>query len=106
MWFDADMKCSQISRVNASDASKHIEKIVDVSNSEDWEVLHVKGISNIPLIDLVESPEKINTGSVLYCGNGHKSMAAASFLLTKNIITSDITGGLSAMLTDSPDLEI
>tara|TARA_Y100001970_G_scaffold267407_1_gene357410 strand:- start:1676 stop:2263 length:588 start_codon:yes stop_codon:yes gene_type:complete len=106
LWFDADMKCSQISRVNASDASKHIEKIVDVSNSEDWEVLHVKGISNIPLIDLVESPEKINTGSVLYCGNGHKSMAAASFLLTKNIITSDITGGLSAMLTDSPDLEI
>ena len=30
----------------------------------------------------------------------------ASFLLTRNIITSDITGGLSAMLVDSPDLEI
>ena len=34
------------------------------------------------------------------------SMAAVSFLLTKNIITTDITGGLSAMLVDSPDLEI
>ena len=106
LWFDSNMEYSQISRIKASDASKHIEKIIDVSNSEDWEVLHVKGISNIPLIDLVKYPEKIGEGSVLYCGNGHKSMAAASFLLTKNIITSDITGGLSAMLIDSPDLEI
>ena len=106
LWFDAGMEISQIDRVSASDASKHIEKIIDVSNSEDWEVLHVKGVSNIPLIDLVKFPEKIVTGSVLYCGNGHKSMAAASFLLTKNIITSDIIGGLSAMLIDSPDLEI
>ena len=106
LWFDAGMESSQISRISASDASKHIEKIIDVSNSEDWEVLHVKGVSNIPLIDLVKFPEKIVAGSVLYCGNGHKSMAAASFLLTKNIITSDITGGLSAMLIDSPDLEI
>ena len=106
LWISEDMKCSQISRVSASDASKHIESIIDVSNSEDWEVLHVKGISNVPLIELVNFPEKIIAGSVLYCGNGHKSMAAASFLLTKNIITSDITGGLSAMLVDSPDLEI
>ena len=29
-----------------------------------------------------------------------------SILLTKSIITTDITGGLSAMLVDSPDLEI
>jgi len=106
LWFNDNMECSQISRISASEASKHIERIIDVSNSEDWEVLHVKGVSNISLIDLVKSPEKIEAGSVLYCGNGHKSMAAASFLLTKNIITSDITGGLSAMLIDSPDLEI
>ncbi len=106
LWFDAGMEISQINRVSASDASKHIEKIIDVSNSEDWDVLHVKGVSNVPLIDLVKFPEKIVTGSVLYCGHGHKSMAAASFLLTKNIITSDIIGGLSAMLIDSPDLEI
>ena len=106
LWFNDNRECSQISRISASEASKHIERIIDVSNSEDWEVLHVKGVSNIPLIDLVKSPEKIEAGSVLYCGNGHKSMAAASFLLTKNIITSDITGGLSAMLIDSPDLEI
>jgi rhodanese-related sulfurtransferase len=106
LWFDAGMESSQISRVKASEASKHLERIIDVSNSEDWEVLHVKGISNIPLIELVKSPDKIKSGSVLYCGNGHKSVAAASFLLTKNIVTSDITGGLSAMLVDSPDLEI
>ena len=106
IWFDEAMECSQISRVSASEASKHVERIIDVSNFEDWEVLHVKGVSNIPLIEIVKSPGKIISDSVLYCGNGHKSMAAASFLLTKNIITSDITGGLSAMLVDSPDLEI
>ena len=75
-------------------------------NSEDWEVLHVKGVLNVPLVDIVKNPSKIGHDSVLYCGNGHKSMAAVSYLLTKNIITTDITGGLSAMLVDSPDLEI
>ena len=85
---------------------KASRKIVDVSNSEDWEVLHVKGVSNVPLVDIVKNPSKISADSVLYCGNGHKSMAAVSYLLTKNIITTDITGGLSAMLVDSPDLEI
>ena len=106
LWFEADMECSQISRVDASEASKHLEKMIDVSNSEDWDVLHVKGVPNVPLVKLIESPEHVESGSVLYCGNGHKSMAAASFLLSKNIITTDITGGLSAMLVDSPDLEI
>ena len=106
LWFEAGLDSSLVSRVSASSASKYIEKIVDVSNSEDWEVLHVKGVSNVPLVDIVKNPSKIRQDSVLYCGNGHKSMAAVSYLLTKNIITTDITGGLSAMLVDSPDLEI
>ena len=106
LWFEAGLDSSLVSRVSASSASKYLEKIVDVSNSEDWEVLHVKGVSNVPLVDIVKNPSKIRRDSVLYCGNGHKSMAAVSYLLTKNIITTDITGGLSAMLVDSPDLEI
>ena len=106
LWFEAGLDSSLVSRVSASSASKYLEKIVDVSNSEDWEVLHVKGVSNVPLVDIVKNPSKIRQDSVLYCGNGHKSMAAVSYLLTKNIITTDITGGLSAMLVDSPDLEI
>ena len=106
LWFEAGLDYSLVSRVAASSASKHLEKIVDVSNSEDWEVLHVKGVSNVPLVDIVKNPSKIRQDSVLYCGNGHKSMAAVSYLLTKNIITTDIMGGLSAMLVNSPDLEI
>ena len=106
LWFEAGLDSSLVSRVSASSASKYLEKIVDVSNSEDWEVLHVKGVSNVPLAELIKSPNIIPADSVLYCGNGHKSMAAVSFLLTKNIITTDIMGGLSAMLVDSPDLEI
>ena len=66
LWISEDMKCSQISRVSASDASKHIESIIDVSNSEDWEVLHVKGISNVPLIELVNFPEKINLSTSIW----------------------------------------
>ena len=106
LWISAEMECLQTSRVKASNASNFLGKMVDVSNSEDWEVLHVKGVSNVPLVDLINSPEKIDSGSVLYCGNGHKSMAAVSFLSKKDIVTTDITGGLSAMLVDSPDLEI
>ena len=106
LWIRAEMECLQISRVKASKASNYLDKIVDVSNSEDWEVLHVKGVSNVPLVDLITWPEKVGSGSVLYCGNGHKSMAAVSFLSKRDIVTTDITGGLSAMLVDSPDLEI
>ena len=106
LWISAEMECLQTPRVKASNASNFLGKMVDVSNSEDWEVLHVKGVSNVPLVDLINSPEKIDSGSVLYCGNGHKSMAAVSFLSKKDIVTTDITGGLSAMLVDSPDLEI
>ena len=48
----------------------------------------------------------LNENDVLYCGNGHKSMAAASFLKNKGINVKDIIGGLSAMLVDAPELEI
>jgi len=106
LWFDSNMEYSQISRIKASDASKHIEKIIDVSNSEDWEVLHVKGVKSVPLIDLIDDFSSISNGDVLYCGNGHKSMAAASFLRTRGIKVKDIIGGLSAMLVDAPELEI
>ena len=106
LWTDAGMKCVHVTRVKSSEASKYTSEIIDISNSEDWEVLHVKGVSNVPLVELIKSPNLIPADSVLYCGNGHKSMTAVSFLLTKNIITTDITGGLSAMLVDSPDLEI
>ena len=106
LWFNNDMESVQIPRIEASKASNYVDRIVDVSNSEDWELLHVKGVSNVPLVELVNSPNLVAANSVLYCGNGHKSMAAVSFLLKKNIITTDIMGGLSAMLVDSPDLEI
>ena len=72
----------KIPRVEASKASKYVDNLIDVSNREDWEVLHVKGVSNVPLVDLIKSPNLISADSVLYCGNGHKSMAAVSFLLT------------------------
>ena len=105
-WINGGIDSISIPRVEASKASNYVDNLIDVSNSEDWEVLHVKGVSNVPLVELIKSPNLISVDSVLYCGNGHKSMAAVSFLLTKNIITTDITGGLSAMLVDSPDLEI
>ena len=95
-----------LERVKAKNAKSHLRVMKDVSNAEDWELLHVKGVKSVPLKEIVKTNKLILDGDVLYCGNGHKSMAAASFLLTKNIITSDITGGLSAMLIDSPDLEI
>ena len=60
----------------------------------------------MPLIDLVKEPSSILDEDVLYCGNGHKSMAAASFMAIRGINVTDIMGGLSAMLVDAPDLEI
>ena len=95
-----------LERVKAKNAKSHLRVMKDVSNAEDWELLHVKGVRSTPLKEIIKSRELIVDGDVLYCGNGHKSMAAVSYLLSKNIITTDIIGGLSAMLVESPDLEI
>ena len=101
-----DGETLSISRIKATDAIKFIGVMKDVSNAEDWEVLHVKGVNSFPLIDLISDYEIINENDVLYCGNGHKSMAAASFMLKKGVIVKDIIGGLSNMLVDAPELEI
>jgi len=105
-WKASDNRTSSIVRFSAKDATDHLDKMKDVSNAEDWEVLHVKGASSEPLLDIVTNPGIISDGDVLYCAHGHKSMAAASFMASKGVNVSDIMGGLSAMLVDAPDLEI
>ena len=101
-----DNETLSIGRCKAKDAHTYLDVMKDVSNAEDWEVLHVKGAKSIPLIDLIDDFSSISDGDVLYCGNGHKSMAAASFLRARGIKVKDIIGGLSAMLVDAPELEI
>ena len=105
-WILSGREISDFVRISAKDAVKYHDKMKDVSNSEDWEVLHVKDVDNVPLIDLVKEHSSILDEDVLYCGNGHKSMAAASFMAIRGINVTDIMGGLSAMLVDAPDLEI
>ena len=95
-----------ITRVKAKEAHNFVDIMKDVSNAEDWEVLHVKGVKSFPLVGIITDYTSINENDVLYCGNGHKSMAAASFLKNKGINVKDIIGGLSAMLVDAPELEI
>ena len=106
IWEKGGGKTSAIVRHSASEAQTHIDTLKDVSNAEDWDVLHVKGTTSVPLIDLINDFGLISEGDVLYCGNGHKSMAAASFLKIKGVNVTDIIGGLSAMLVEAPDLEI
>ena len=105
-WLTSGNHTSSIVRFLAKDATDHLKKMKDVSNAEDWEVLHVEGVSSAPLLDIVDNPGIITEDDVLYCAHGHKSMAAASFMATKGVNVSDIMGGLSAMLVDAPDLEI
>ena len=95
-----------INRLKAKEAHNFVDIMKDVSNAEDWEVLHVKGVKSFPLVGIITDYTSINENDVLYCGNGHKSMAAASFLKSKGISVKDIIGGLSAMLVDAPELEI
>ena len=99
-------KTYSIERIEATEAVNFIDVMKDVSNSEDWEVLHVKGVDNYPLAELANDYKTINDNDVLYCGNGHKSMAAASLMMKNGIVVKDIIGGLSAMLVDAPELEI
>jgi len=53
IWEKGGGKISTITRHLASEAQAHVNSMRDVSNAEDWEVLHVKGTSSVPLIDLI-----------------------------------------------------
>ena len=70
-----DNETLSIGRCKAKDAHTYLDVMKDVSNAEDWGVLHVKGAKSIPLINLIDDFSSISDGDVLYCGNGHKSMA-------------------------------
>ena len=61
-----------INRVKAKEAHNFVDIMKDVSNAEDWEVLHVKGAKSFPLIDIITDYTSINENDVLYCGNGNK----------------------------------
>ena len=69
-----------LERVEAKNAKSYVKVMKDVSNIEDYKLVGI--------------------------WDPDKSMAAVSYLRTKNVFTNDIIGGLSAMLTDAPDLEI
>ena len=71
-WQTSDNRTSSIVRFSAKESTDHLEKMKDVSNAEDWEVLHVKGVSSAPLLDIVVNPDIISEGDVLYCAHGHK----------------------------------
>ena len=53
-WSNKGRNTDVIIRYNAAEAHKHVSVMKDVSNSEDWEVLHVKEVSSVPLVKIVE----------------------------------------------------
>lgn len=103
-WPTAEL--ASITRLPAAGAAEVSDRLVDVSNSFEYSILHVPGAPSIPLAELGARAGEIGPGTVCYCGNGHKSMAAVSWLARNGIEAMDITGGLGAMLQEAEGLEL
>ena len=61
-----DNETLSIGRCKAKDAHTYLDVMKDVSNEEDWEVLHVKGAKSIPLINLIDDFSSISDLSLIH----------------------------------------
>jgi len=81
-------------------------KILDVRPSIEYEICQLPGSENIPLKELLRSPENVvevgsNEDMYIVCRLGNDSQIAAETLRTvnKNVIVKDMIGGLRGWST-------
>lgn len=82
--------------------------LVDVRTENEWKEGHIKNSKNIPLSQLDERLDEIDTENetVLLCGSGYRSSVAASILENRDISNfSVLVGGMSAWNASKLEVE-
>ena len=94
-WIELNKRTNSIENINAQDFmnlnSKFDINILDVRSQNEYLSGSVDGSLNIPLINLTDNLDKLNSNkrSYIYCKGGYRSMIASSILNSKGI--NDIT---------------
>ena len=94
-WIELNKKTNSIANIKAQDFmslnSKFDINILDVRSQNEYLSGSVDGSLNIPLINLTDNLDKLNSNkrSYIYCKGGYRSMIASSILNSKGI--NDIT---------------
>ena len=94
-WIELKKQTNSIENINAQDFmslnSKFDINILDVRSQNEYLSGSVDGSLNIPLINLTDNLDKLNSNkrSYIYCKGGYRSMIASSILNSKGI--NDIT---------------
>ena len=94
-WIELKKQTNSIENIKAQDFmslnSKFDINILDVRSQNEYLSGSVDGSLNIPLINLTDNLDKLNSNkrSYIYCKGGYRSMIASSILNSKGI--NDIT---------------
>ena len=94
-WIELKKQTNSIENIKAQDFmslnSKFDINILDVRSQNEYLIGSVDGSLNIPLINLTDNLDKLNSNkrSYIYCKGGYRSMIASSILNSKGI--NDIT---------------
>ena len=103
-WIELNKKTNSIANIKAQDFmslnSKFDINILDVRSQNEYLSGSVDGSLNIPLINLTDSLDKLNSNkrSYIFCKGGYRSMIASSILSLKGINNiTNIIGGYDSI---------
>lgn len=103
-WIELNKKTNSIANIKAQDFmslnSKFDINILDVRSQNEYLSGSVDGSLNIPLINLTDSLDKLNSNkrSYIFCKGGYRSMIASSILNLKGINNiTNIIGGYDSI---------
>ena len=76
--------------------------ILDVRETDEFQLGHIDGAVNVPLSAFPEAVEGLDKDAEYYviCHSGSRSQMACQFLGDKGFITTNIMGGMSAWRGD------
>lgn len=86
-------------------AKKNQTQFIDCREKQEWQELHIEGLTLLPLSELETKYQSIlkdkNASIVIHCKSGKRSMNACLFLLSKGFTDlTNVEGGIMAWVQE------
>lgn len=86
-------------------SNKNKTQFIDCRENQEWQELHIEGITLLPLSELESKYEAIlkdkSASIVIHCRSGKRSMNACLFLLSKGFTDlTNVEGGIMAWIEE------
>ena len=84
---------------NLEDLLQEGFKLIDVREKDEWDAGHHKHASHLPMGEVVEKIDNFNNEEkyIFVCRSGARSGKVTNFLISKNIESYNLTGGMKQL---------